>query len=117
MTEVGDLHNYPIRAQHWAAVVSIFVHLPSRLRRSVHQRVAAGLIPGGVFIIEAYQPSQITRGTGGPRDPDLLAALATLQAELAGLELEIAQELTREVIEGPGHSGIADVVQIVARKR
>jgi hypothetical protein len=76
----------------------------------------AGLVPGGVVVIEAYTPSQLGRGTGGPSDPALMPALADLQAELAGLEIEIGRELTRPVIEGSGHTGEADVVQVLARK-
>ena len=72
--------------------------------------------PGGVLVLEAYTPDQIARGTGGPRDPDMLVTLADLTAELAGLEFVHARELDREVREGAYHTGVASVVQVVGRR-
>jgi hypothetical protein len=42
--------------------------------------------------------------------------LAALREELPGLNFEIGRELERNVVEGAGHSGIASVVQVLARK-
>ena len=42
--------------------------------------------------------------------------LEALREELAGLEFLHADELDREVIEGPGHTGAGAVVQVIARK-
>lgn len=116
-TVVADLATYRIVPSAWAGIVSVFGHLPSALRRAVHAGVVAGLQPGGVFILEAYTPAQLAFGTGGPKDPDLLMRLDDLRRELAGLDLLVAQELEREVVEGTAHHGRAAVVQIVAQKR
>jgi SAM-dependent methyltransferase len=115
-TQVADLADYSIPPGAWAAIVSIFLHLPPELRARVYARVAAGLRPGGVFILEASRPAQLAFGTGGPKDPELLPTLAVLRAELAGLDLVVAQECEREVIEGAGHTGRAAVVQVLARR-
>lgn len=112
----ADLGDFPIGTEAWAGVVSVFCHLPSRLRRTVHAAVVRGLRRGGLFITEAYAPSQIGRETGGPKDPDLLASLATLRDELAGLEFLHGEERDRDVREGIYHTGVASVVQVVARK-
>jgi hypothetical protein len=69
-----------------------------------------------VLVVEAYTPSQAGRGTGGPSDPTLMPTLSALKSELSGLDFMIARELTRSVVEGPGHTGDADVVQALARK-
>jgi hypothetical protein len=42
--------------------------------------------------------------------------LADLREDLSGLELLVARELERDVIEGSGHTGRAAVVQILARR-
>lgn len=115
-TVVADLAAYEIAPGAWAGVVSIFAHLPQPLRRIVHAAVVRGLAPGGVFVLEAYTPAQLAFGTGGPKDPALLMELSGLRAEVAGLELIVAQEVEREVVEGSGHTGRAAVVQIVGRK-
>jgi hypothetical protein len=77
-------------------------------RNGVH---LAALRPGGVWIHESYAPGQIGRGTGGPSDPDMLASVAQLRHQLAGLTHLIADELVRPVVEGPLHTGEAEVVQ------
>ena len=115
-TTVADLAHYPILPAAWDGIVSIFVHLPPFLRRQVHRQAAAGLKPGGVFILEAYTPAQLTYGTGGPSLAELLMTLDDLRVDLAGLTLEIAHEIERDVVEGRYHTGRAAVVQVLARK-
>jgi SAM-dependent methyltransferase len=113
-TACADLAAFTIEPGAWAGIVSIFCHLPRRIRQPLHAAVVRGLRPGGVFVLEAYTPEQIGRGTGGPKDPDMLPTLAELTAELAGLEFVDARELNREVREGSYHTGVASVVQVVA---
>jgi SAM-dependent methyltransferase len=115
-TVLADLANYSIAAGAWAGIVATFAHLPPALRRRVHRGVVAGLKPGGVFVLEAYTPAQLAFGTGGPKSPELLMALAALREELSGLEFLIARELERDVTEGAGHTGRGAVVQILARR-
>lgn len=100
----------------WSGIVSIFCHLPSALRRSLYPRCAEALSPGGVLILESYTPDQLAFGTGGPREPDLLATLAEFRELLPGLDLEIGRECIREVREGTHHHGPAAVLQVLARR-
>jgi hypothetical protein len=93
-----------------------FCHLPRRIRRPLYAAVVRGLRPGGVFMLEAYTPQQISRGTGGPKDSDMLPTLADLTEELAELDFVHARELEREVREGAYHTGVASVVQIIGVK-
>jgi hypothetical protein len=37
----------------WSGIGAIFTHVPPDLRRTVHQRVVDGLLPGGVVILQA----------------------------------------------------------------
>jgi SAM-dependent methyltransferase len=115
-TQQADLAEYVIEPRAWAGIVSIFCHLPKSIRVPLHRAVVQGLRPGGVFILEAYTPQQLGRGTGGPQSIEMLASLDELKRELAGLEFLHAQELEREVREGQYHTGLASVVQIVARR-
>jgi len=115
-TEVADLADYVIEVGTWAGIISIFLHIPESLRRKTYRQAVAGLRPGGVFVLEAYTPAQIGLGTGGPKDPSLTPTLAQLREDLAGLDIETGIERQREVLEGIGHTGIAEVVQVFARK-
>jgi ubiquinone/menaquinone biosynthesis C-methylase UbiE len=111
-----DLAHFDIEPNSWDAIVSIFCHVPSQLRKELHRKVVAGLRPGGVLVLEAYTPSQLALKTGGPQDVDMTMSLAQLETELTGLVFEQAQELEREVVEGKFHTGKGAVVQIVAHK-
>jgi SAM-dependent methyltransferase len=113
---VTDLENYSIARNMWAGIVATFAHLPPPLRRQIHREVAAGLQPGGVFILEAYTPAQLAFDTGGPKNSELLMTLAALREELSGLDFLVAHEIERDVIEGGGHTGRGAVVQILARR-
>jgi SAM-dependent methyltransferase len=112
-TVVADLAAFGIEAGAWDAVVSIWAHVPPAIRVPLHARVAAGLKPGGVLLLEAYTPAQVAMGTGGPRDPNLCMTLAGLREELAGLEV-VGVEKEREVQEGKYHRGRSAVVQVAA---
>lgn len=115
-THCSDLRDYVIEPGAWSTIVSIFAHLPPEVRREVHRRVVEGLRPGGIFILEAYTPRQLDYGTGGPPAAEMMMDEETLRSELAGLDFQWLSEGEREVIEGQYHTGLAHVVQAVARK-
>jgi SAM-dependent methyltransferase len=113
---VADLADVDLGTNRWSAIVSIFAHVPPTVRAEVHGRVADALIPGGIFVLEAYTPAQVGRGTGGPPDGSLTMTLDALRTELSALEFDHAVETEREVIEGVGHTGVGSVVQVIAHR-
>lgn len=115
-TLVADLAGLVIEPAGWDAVVSIFCHVPSAVRRELHRKVVEGLRPGGVLVLEAYTPAQLKLRTGGPPSEDLMMTLSSLRRELEGLVFKHAVELERDVIEGKLHTGRGAVVQLVAVK-
>ena len=116
-TEVADLASYEPPENHYGSVVSISAHLPSKVRNRFYPHVERSLKPGGIILLEAYAKAQISRNTGGPKDIDLLVDLADLQQQFPNCEPLLAQEIEREVIEGKFHTGLAWVVQFIARKK
>jgi len=100
-----------------AAVVLIYVHLPSDFRAAAHRRLADALAPGGWLILESFHPRQLTYQSGGPRDVDMLSDLATIRADFAGLLEEVqGWEGEVELDEGDGHRGPAFVTRYVGRR-
>lgn len=112
----ADLADYTIEPGAWDCIVSIFCHLPPALRRRVHSNVVAGLKPGGMFLLEAYTPAQLSLGTGGPPVLEMMMDLVSLRDELTGLKFVHAAELERPVHEGACHNGPGAVVQVLAIK-
>lgn len=115
-TVVADLAQFSIPPDTFDAIVAIFCHVPSAVRRTLFPAAVNGLRPGGCFVLEAYAPRQLALSTGGPKQPDLLAGLDELRAELSGLQFLHAVELEREVVEGRYHTGRAAVVQVLAQR-
>jgi SAM-dependent methyltransferase len=115
-TLVADLEAFEIAPGAWSGIVSIWAHTPPETRRRIHRAAVAGLAPGGAFVLEAYTPAQLARGTGGPSDAARMMTLAGLREELAGLEFVIGRELVRRIDEGELHHGESEVVQVLAFK-
>jgi SAM-dependent methyltransferase len=115
-TEVADLATYEPPASSYGSVVSIFAHLPSDVRKRLYPLVWQSLKPGGMILLEAYSKSQLSRDTGGPKDPDMLMTTADIRNELPTCEVILCHEIQREVVEGDFHSGLASVVQFIGRK-
>jgi cyclopropane fatty-acyl-phospholipid synthase-like methyltransferase len=116
-TEVADLAAYDPPENHYGSVISISAHLSSKSRNRLYRLVERSLKPGGVILLEAYTKSQISRNTGGPKDPDMLMDLAELEKQFPNCDPILSREIEREVIEGKFHTGLASVVQFIARKR
>lgn len=110
------IESYDLGENRWHGVVSVFAHFPSAIRKQVHAAVVKALKPGGVLILEGYTVDQLGRGTGGPKDAELMMSAAGLQNELQGLEIVQLQEVVRPIIEGKGHTGDGAVVQLIAKK-
>lgn len=115
-TVCADLSNFKIDKNYWDCIISIWVPLPSVVRRVLHLHVVKGLKTGGTFLLEAYTPQQLEFGTGGGKQVDTMVSLNSLQEELKGLDFEIAREVIREIHEGKYHNGQSSVVQVLARK-
>jgi cyclopropane fatty-acyl-phospholipid synthase-like methyltransferase len=116
-TEVADLAAYEPPENFYGSVVSISAHLPSNNRKRLHRLVERCLKPGGIILLEAYTRAQLDRKTGGPKDPDMLMARVDLEKEFPNCDPILSQEIEREVVEGEFHTGLASVVQFIARKR
>jgi len=116
-TMVVDLATFEPSEKSFGSVVSIFAHLPSEIRRRLYPLVERSLKPGGIFLLEAYTKAQLARNTGGPKDPDLLMASLDLEEAFPNCEVTLSQEIERDVNEGEYHTGLASVVQFIAKKK
>ena len=90
--------------------------MPPELRQQVHRSATDGLVSGGVIILEAYTPAQLKNTTGGPPTEELMMTEAILREDFKDLDIVHIAEFKRDVIEGRGHTGAADVVQLTAVK-
>lgn len=115
-TRVSDLSVFDYGTDRWDAVISIWAHMPREVRAPIHRQLKNAIKKSGVLILEHYHPDQLSYGTGGPKDADMMLTLAELHADFDGWDFLVANEVERDVHEGGGHSGLSKVTQIVARR-
>ena len=115
-TEVADLESFEPAENTYGAVVSIWAHLPSRIRNRLYPLLERSLKPGGIILLEAYTVDQLARETGGPKDADMLLTRSKIEREFPNLETVLLREIDREVQEGSYHAGLSSVVQFIGRK-
>ncbi len=110
----ADLSDWPVPPCD--AVVSIYAHLPPALRQQVHRRCWEALSPGGIFLLEAFTPAQLSRSSGGPKDEALLYRASLFHEDLPGAHFLHLEECSIELREGTYHVGPAEVIRVIARK-
>jgi SAM-dependent methyltransferase len=114
---IADLATFEPEENYYGSMVSISAHLPSAVRNRLYPLVERALRPSGIIILEAYSESQLSRNTGGPKDADMLMTVDKLHQEFPNFEPLLLREVEREVSEGEGHTGMASVIQYIARKK
>src|SRR5690606_18674825 len=114
-TKVADLVDCQPEENYFASVVSMSAHLPSSIRESLYPLIEKSLKPNGIVLLEAYSENQLSKNTGGPKDIDMLMSVEKLHKEFPNLRPVLIREIDREVNEGEGHTGMAPVVQYIAR--
>ncbi|MFM7770475.1 MAG: class I SAM-dependent methyltransferase [Bacteroidota bacterium] len=111
---ICDVANANFEENSFDAVVLIYAHLPDTLRSALHSKITSWLKPGGVVILEAYNPLQLNNNSGGPKDINMLYSIETLMHDFHGMHFELLEERKVELNEGKYHIGIADVVRMKA---
>jgi SAM-dependent methyltransferase len=96
-----DLLTWVPPARRYDLVALLYVHLPSRDLAQLHARAAAAVAPGGVLIILGHDRRNLSQGHGGPQDPDVLLEPDLVRSQLAGLDVEVAETITRTVADTP----------------
>ena len=116
-TIVADLATFEPEENHYGSVISISAHLPGTVRNRLYPLIERALRPNGIIMLESYSENQLSRDTGGPKDADMLMTVDKLRREFPNFEPVLLREVERQVSEGEGHTGMASVVQFIARKK
>ena len=108
--------DWPVAA--YDAVVAIFVQfVDAEDRPAFFRKMAQALKPGGVLIMEGYGPGQLAYGTGGPRHEPQLYSVGLLRDAFADMQIEVLRGYDAVIEEGPAHSGMSALIDLVAVRR
>lgn len=115
--ELADLSDWSWPEATYDVVAAIFIQFAGpELRAAMFDGMKRCLKPGGLLLIEGYRPEQIAYGTGGPRVVENLYTEVMLAEAFAEFEILELAAYDAEIQEGPGHSGMSALVDLVARK-
>lgn len=93
----ADLLEYEPARAAYDLVVVLYLQIPADERRVVLARAADAVAPGGTFLLVGHDSTNLTHGTGGPRDAAVLYTPDEIAAELPGLVVERAERVLRDV--------------------
>jgi hypothetical protein len=116
--ELLDLEQWK-PTKSYDAVVTSYLHLEDPLRTQAFKQALQTLKTDGYFIGEFFSLNQIPRDSGGPKKPELLYTLASLESIFSMNDCEIIhlQEEDVPLDEGKGHQGDALVIRVIVKKK
>jgi SAM-dependent methyltransferase len=93
----ADLLDYQPAPGGYDLVLVAYIHLPPAGLARVFRAAAAAVAAGGTLLVIGHDRDNITRGHGGPQDPERLYTPAAVAAELDGLAVKRAEQVMRPV--------------------
>ncbi len=93
-------------------VAVLYLQLPQPVRAVALAVAASAVGPGGTLLVVAHDQDNLTRGYGGPPDPEVLYEVrdVTVAAVAAGLTVERAEQAVRVVDTDDGPREAIDTV-------
>jgi SAM-dependent methyltransferase len=107
---VADLAGYQPEPGAYDLALIAYFQVGAKVRATVLGRAAAALAPGGTAFIVAHDLTNLTEGTGGPQDPEVLYTPEAVRAELPGLRVLRAERVRRTVDRGDGPATAIDTL-------
>ena len=93
-------------------VALLYLQVPEPARSAALSAAASAVTPGGTLLVVAHDVDNLSRGYGGPQNPDVLYAVSdvTEAAVEEGLTVERAEQATRVVDTDDGPREAIDTV-------
>lgn len=114
---LGDVAHWDWDAEQYDAILAVFIQFAGPdLRDALHGGFDRALKPGGLLLMHGFAPRQVGYGTGGPPNPENMYTLDLLRQDFPGYEVLHEADYDAEQSSGDGHSGVAGLVDFVARK-
>lgn len=96
----ADVLSWTPAAAAFDLVCMLYLQLPSDERRSVLRRAADAVGPAGTLLVVGHDLLNLSEGSGGPTQPDVLFTPDDIVREMNGLRIEKAERVRRAVDDG-----------------
>jgi SAM-dependent methyltransferase len=93
----ADLESWSPVERVYDLVIVFYLQLPWHRMRPVLHRAARAVAPRGTLLLVGHDRTNLERGHGGPKSPDVLYAPDEISAELPGLGIVEAARRERSV--------------------
>ena len=107
---VADLLEYQPRERAFDLVLLLYLQLPAAERGLVHARAADAVAPGGLVYVLGHHTRNLADGHGGPKDVAVLFTPEEVADDLAGLLVEGAETVERQIAREDGAAVAIDAV-------
>ena len=99
-------------------VLTSFLHLPEPLRTEAFSHALELVESGGYFMGEFFSVKQLERDSGGPKMPELLYTLASVEKIFDRDDLKVItlESCVEYLSEGSGHQGEAELIRVIVQK-
>lgn len=116
---IADVTEDPWPQGPYDLVVVAYLQLPIPEEALVLARAGAAVAPGGMLLVVGHDRSNLERGHGGPSQPEVLLTADAVAdaAERAGLDVERAEVVAREVATDDGPREALDTLVLAGRPR
>ncbi len=114
---LADLREWDWDAVQYDVAVAVFIQFADPVfRAEIFDGIERALKPGGLLMLHGYTPKQIEFGTGGPPVPELLYTRDMLAERFSGWDILRLEEYEADLQEGPGHSGMSALIDLIAHR-
>ena len=100
---VDDVSTTSFPPGRYDLVTVLYLHTDLETRARWLPNIIEAVADSGTFICIGHDPRNITHGTGGPQNPELLPEISELKDALKGFRIEKAEIVERPVASDPGH--------------
>ena len=115
--QLADLKTWDWAENQWDIVVAIFIQFADpQFRSEIFSGLKRTVKPGGLILLHGYTPKQVEYGTGGPPTPEVMYTENLLRDAFGDMQIETLKAYEKVIDEGPGHSGLSALIDLVARK-
>ena len=114
--EVSDVLQLSYEKNSFDAIVFIFAHFPSDIRKKAHEELLSLVKPNGKIVFEAFSKEQLKYSSGGPKESAMLFSEEEVRKEFVNVTFDFLKTQLVMLNEGPYHQGEGKVIRFIGTK-